>query len=150
MTYYESPLGWLVISSNGTAITSIGFVNEPGEQQQADEVTQKAISQLSEFFEGTRTHFELPLAPEGTEFEQRVWDQLLAIPYGTTVTYGHISKKLGDANLMRAVGRANGKNPISIVVPCHRVIGSDNKLIGYSGGLKNKEWLLRHEGALLI
>ena len=150
MTYYESPLGWLAISSNGTAITSIGFVNEPGEQQQADEVTQKAISQLSEFFEGTRTHFELPLAPEGTEFEQRVWDQLLAIPYGTTVTYGHISKKLGDANLMRAVGRANGKNPISIVVPCHRVIGSDNKLIGYSGGLKNKEWLLRHEGALLI
>ena len=150
MTYYESPLGWLAISSNGSAITKIQFVQEAGEEDTPDQVINQTIEQLNEFFAGQRHTFDLPLAPEGTEFEQKVWEQLQHIPYGATVTYGDISRKLGDPNLMRAVGRANGKNPISIVVPCHRVIGSDNKLTGYAGGLPNKEWLLRHEGALLI
>ena len=150
MTYYESPLGWLAISSNGSAITKIQFVQEAGEEDTPDQVINQTIEQLNEFFAGQRHTFDLPLAPEGTEFEQKVWEQLQHIPYGATVTYGDISRKLGDPNLMRAVGRANGKNPISIVIPCHRVIGSDNKLTGYAGGLPNKEWLLRHEGALLI
>ncbi len=86
----------------------------------------------------------------GTEFERRVWAELRTIPVGTTVSYGHIARKLGDVQLSRAVGVANGRNPIAIIVPCHRVIGADGSMTGYGGGLQNKEWLLRHEGALLV
>ena len=86
----------------------------------------------------------------GTEFERQVWTELRKIPVGTTVSYGQIARKLGDIQLSRAVGTANGKNPIAIIVPCHRVIGADGSMTGYGGGLKNKEWLLRHEGALLV
>lgn len=112
--------------------------------------TESARTQLSEYFNGQRDSFQLQLAPEGTEFEHSVWKQLLEIPNGTTFTYGDIAKKIGDDKASQAVGRANSKNPIAIVIPCHRVIGSDNKLTGYAGGLERKEWLLKHEGALLI
>lgn len=148
--YHQTPAGWLEITSNGEAITHIVFVEESDANAEPDAVISLAIKELEEYFAGTRTRFSVPLAPAGTEFEQKVWNQLVDIPYGATVTYGQVSKRLGDPNLMRAVGRANGKNPIPIMIPCHRVIGADNKLIGYSGGLKNKEWLLRFEGALLI
>lgn len=112
--------------------------------------TESAKTQLREYFEGYRDSFSLSLLPSGTKFEQTVWNKLLEIPQGSTTSYGTIAKKLGDKNSSQAVGHANGKNPIAVVIPCHRVIGSDQKLVGYAGGLERKEWLLKHEGALLI
>lgn len=112
--------------------------------------TESARTQLREYFEGLRDSFQLELQPEGTDFEKSVWDKLLEIPNGQTCSYGDIARGIGDAKASQAVGRANGKNPIAIVIPCHRVIGSDNKLTGYTGGLERKEWLLKHEGSLLI
>jgi methylated-DNA-[protein]-cysteine S-methyltransferase len=101
---------------------------------------------MDEYFEGSRKEFQLPLAPEGTDFQKRVWSELLNIPYGATCSYLDVARALGDANAIRAVGAANGRNPISIIIPCHRVIGADGSLTGYGGGLWRKEWLLRHEG----
>ena len=112
--------------------------------------TESAKTQLREYFAGERSSFHLDLIPDGTDFEQKVWELLLEIPQGATASYGSLAKKLGDGKASQAVGRANGKNPIAIVVPCHRVIGADNKLTGYAGGPERKEWLLKHEGALLI
>jgi methylated-DNA-[protein]-cysteine S-methyltransferase len=104
-----------------------------------------AVGQLRAYFAGQRRTFELPLAPEGTPFQQRVWRELLNIPYGQTISYGELARRLGNPNGSRAVGLANGANPISIVIPCHRVIGSTGKLTGYGGGLKTKQWLLALE-----
>lgn len=112
--------------------------------------TESAKTQLSEYFDGLRSEFHLELHPDGTRFEKEVWEQLLNIPQGSTTSYGTIAKKIGDEKASQAVGRANGKNPIAIVIPCHRVIGADQKLTGYAGGMERKEWLLKHEGALLI
>ena len=106
-----------------------------------DDVT----SQLTEYFAGTRTRFELPLAPEGTPFQQRVWKALLDIPYGETISYGELAARLGSRSASRAVGLANGSNPLPIVIPCHRVIGANGKLTGYGGGLPIKERLLALE-----
>jgi methylated-DNA-[protein]-cysteine S-methyltransferase len=102
-------------------------------------------AQLGEYFAGTRTRFELALAPEGTPFQRRVWQALLAIPYGRTTTYGELARALGEPGAARAVGAANGRNPVSIVVPCHRVIGAGGALTGYGGGIPRKKWLLAHE-----
>jgi methylated-DNA-[protein]-cysteine S-methyltransferase len=116
---------------------------DPGESV----VLATARRQLEEYFAGERTEFDLPLAPEGTPFQQRVWEALRAIPYGETVSYGELARRIGQPTASRAVGLANGKNPISIVVPCHRVIGSSGKLIGYGGGLERKQTLLELERA---
>lgn len=112
--------------------------------------TESAKTQLKEYFNGRRSEFHLELLPDGTRFEKEVWEQLLKIPQGSTTSYGAIARKLGDEKASQAVGKANGKNPIAIVIPCHRVIGADQKLTGYAGGMERKEWLLKHEGALLI
>lgn len=104
--------------------------------------------QLAEYFAGERRRFDLRLAPEGTEFQRAVWDALTAIPYGSTVGYGELARGLGRPSASRAVGRANGANPIPVVVPCHRVIGAQGDLTGYGGGIERKSFLLRHEGAL--
>jgi methylated-DNA-[protein]-cysteine S-methyltransferase len=112
--------------------------------------TESARTQLREYFEGNRNTFDVNLEADGTAFEHNVWDQLNKIPFGSTTTYGTIAKKIGDPNASQAVGSANGKNPIAIIVPCHRVVGSNNNLTGYAGGLDRKEWLLKHEGALLL
>ncbi|MDR9418600.1 methylated-DNA--[protein]-cysteine S-methyltransferase [Gracilimonas sp.] len=149
VSYLESPIGYLRILSNGNAITEIKFMDSDGPED-PDTHTESARTQLREYFSGTRDTFQLDLQPQGTEFEQKVWEKLLEIPTGSTVTYGTIAQRIGDSKASQAVGRANGKNPIAVVIPCHRVIGSDNKLIGYAGGLKRKEWLLKHEGALLL
>jgi methylated-DNA-[protein]-cysteine S-methyltransferase len=101
--------------------------------------------QLGEYFAGERTEFDVPLDPAGTPFQLAVWTVLRSIPYGTTITYGEQARRLGDANKARAVGAANGRNPLSIIVPCHRVVGSNGKLTGFAAGLEAKEWLLRHE-----
>jgi len=112
-------------------------------------ILQLARRQLDEYFACTRTSFDLPLDAEGTAFERRVWDLLRAIPYGTTTSYGELARRLGEPKDARAVGAANGKNPIPIIVPCHRVIGANGDLTGFGGGLERKRWLLEHEGALL-
>ncbi|HEX4834615.1 MAG TPA: methylated-DNA--[protein]-cysteine S-methyltransferase [Trebonia sp.] len=109
----------------------------------------EAARQLAEYFAGMRTGFDLPLAPRGSEFQLAVWEQLTRIPFGATTSYGEVALALGKSPVAsRAVGLANGKNPISIIVPCHRVIGADGSMTGYGGGIERKEWLLRHEGAI--
>ena len=108
-------------------------------------VVAQCVNQLDEYFQAKRKVFELALAPQGTDFQKRVWAQLLEIPYGETVSYLDVARAIGNAKSIRAVGAANGANPLSIIVPCHRVIGSDGKLTGYGGGLWRKEWLLNHE-----
>ena len=111
----------------------------------ADEVLASAVRQLAEYFAGTRREFDLPLDPTGTDFQQDAWSVLRTIPYGRTMSYGEQARALGDARKARAVGAANGRNPISVIVPCHRVVGSNGSLTGFAGGLSSKEWLLAHE-----
>jgi len=113
------------------------------------EVLDRVEAQLKEYFEGTRTSFDLPLEPTGTDFQLRVWNLLRGIPYGVTTSYGELARRLGDPQKSRAVGAANGANPIPIIVPCHRVVGSKGELTGFGGGLERKRWLLEHEGALM-
>ncbi len=149
VSYLETPIGYLRILSNGSGITGIKFMDFDGPED-PDIHTESAKTQLKEYFENRRDRFDLNLQPEGTDFEQKVWSQLNNIPHGTTTSYGKIASHLGDKNFSQAVGSANGKNPIAVVIPCHRVIGSDNKLVGYAGGMERKEWLLKHEGALLL
>jgi len=150
--YYDSPVGTLRLKSNGQALTALDFVDEdasPSQQIDSDILLQ-AIEQLDAYFKGQRKSFDLSLAPEGTDFQQQVWTQLKQIPYGQTISYGQLAAKIGDPNKVRAVGTANGKNPIPIIIPCHRVIGADQTLVGYSGGIDRKKYLLKHEGALLL
>lgn len=149
VSYLETPIGFLRILSNGNGITSIKYMDFDGPED-PDIHTESAKTQLREYFEGNRDRFDLNLEPEGTDFEKKVWSQLNKIPIGSTTSYGKIASTLGDKNYSQAVGSANGKNPITVVIPCHRVIGSDNKMVGYSGGKGRKEWLLKHEGALLL
>jgi methylated-DNA-[protein]-cysteine S-methyltransferase len=148
--YYDSPIGLIEVGGTDDAITSLFFVDERKEGAESNAVCAEAVRQLSEYFEGTREDFELPLELTGTEFQRQVWTELTSIPFGQTVSYGDLARAIGKPSAVRAVGAANGDNPISIIVPCHRVIGSDGGLTGYGGGLERKEWLLRHEGGLLL
>ena len=148
--YYTSEIGMLEVGGTDTAITSLYFVEERREGVESCPVVDEAIRQVDEYFGGTRRAFDLPLALAGTDFQRRVWRQLLAVPYGQTASYGEIARALGKPKAVRAVGAANGQNPISIIVPCHRIVGSDGKLVGYGGGLWRKEWLLKHEGCLIL
>jgi methylated-DNA-[protein]-cysteine S-methyltransferase len=148
--YYTSPVGLVEVGSTEEAIASVYFVETHRHAPSHSTLIDEALRQLADYFNGTRRSFDLPLAFSGTEFQQAVWRQLLTIPYGETVSYLEIASALGNLKAVRAVGAANGQNPISIIAPCHRVIGSNGKLVGYGGGLWRKEWLLRHEGALLV
>ncbi len=156
MPYYldlQSPVGWLQVVEAQAAITELHIMKEPMEvpeqwEQRETPLLLEAKRQLSEYFDGARSRFSLPLAPRGTAFQRAVWKQLEAIPYGETRTYGQIAAALGKPTASRAVGGANHNNPIAIVIPCHRVIGANGKLTGYAGGLEIKEKLLRLEGAL--
>jgi len=142
--FIQSPVGCIELTGNMQGIQSLRFTDHPCELMIPEELS-ATVHQVYEYFEGTRTHFDLMLNPVGTPFMLRVWHELMLIPYGKTVTYGQLSEKLGLRNGARAVGLANGANPISIIVPCHRVIGTSGKLTGYAGGLWRKEWLLRFE-----
>jgi len=148
--YVESPVGLVQIGCSETGITGINFIEERRQPESVSPCLSAASEQIAAYFAGTLTIFDLPLDLRGTDFQRRVWAQLLAVPFGQTASYLDIALALENPNAVRAVGAANGRNPVSIVVPCHRIIGSDGKLIGYGGGLWRKEWLLRHEGALLI
>lgn len=141
----NTPLGFTKIEGDENGITAITVLNEDMQPDIVPEVLQDAVYQLQEYFEGKRTSFDLTLNPQGTEFQKRVWEALLQIPYGKTTSYLELSKKLGDIKAIRAVASANGKNPLWIVIPCHRVIGSNGDLTGYAGGLHRKKWLLEHE-----
>jgi methylated-DNA-[protein]-cysteine S-methyltransferase len=156
--YVESPIGRLMLTSDGTALTGLYmnlYRNKPSKlpglgddwiQNATIDPLPAAARQLKEYFAGKRREFDLPLRMEGTEFQQRVWRELTKIPFGETRSYGQLAKRLNNPNGSRAVGLANGRNPIAIIVPCHRVIGADGSLTGFGGGLDRKEWLLTHEG----
>ncbi|MCR4416355.1 MAG: methylated-DNA--[protein]-cysteine S-methyltransferase [Ignavibacteria bacterium] len=150
IAYYKSPIGILKISADEKGITGIDFVKKEDKsiQDSSSKIIQDCIKQLDEYFQGRRKSFDLKLNPAGTEFQRRVWKELLKIPYGKTLSYGDISKRIKNKSAVRAVGQAIGKNPISIVIPCHRVIGSDGSLTGYASGLWRKKWLLKLEGVL--
>ncbi|MCK7589588.1 methylated-DNA--[protein]-cysteine S-methyltransferase [Subsaxibacter sp. CAU 1640] len=142
----KSPLGYTKISGDENGISAISILNsEETETDIIPEVLQDCVYQLQEYFEGSRKHFDLQLNPNGTSFQKKVWEQLQTIPYGKSLSYLELSKQLGDEKAIRAVANANGKNPLWIVVPCHRVIGSDGSLTGYAGGLHRKQCLLEHE-----
>ena len=148
--YYESPVGLVEFGATDKALTTLYFVEGPRQETTSIPLLQQAVQQLTEYFAGTRHDFDLPLAFHGTEFQCRVWQTLLTVPYGEATSYQAIANTLGNPKAVRAVGAANGQNPISIIAPCHRIIGSDGSLTGYGGGLWRKEWLLRHEGYLLV
>ncbi|WP_298155520.1 methylated-DNA--[protein]-cysteine S-methyltransferase [Flavobacterium sp.] len=144
--YIDTPIGTAAVSGDDNGIAVISIRNSETEiSENIPETLREAVDQLRDYFAGKRTDFTFKLNPSGTEFQQKVWQELLKIPYGKTVSYMDITKKLGDVKAIRAVASANGKNPLWIVVPCHRVIGTDGSLIGYAGGLWRKKWLLEHE-----
>jgi len=148
----ESPLGYVQIVSTATHIKQLQVLDAiPAEYSLTEPqpiVMKAALKQLAEYFDKQRVVFDLPLAPEGTIFQQQVWNTLLTIPFGKTASYLEIARKLGDEKTVRAVGAANGKNPLWIIIPCHRIVGSNGSLTGYAGGLWRKKWLLDHEQAL--
>nr|WP_294927159.1 methylated-DNA--[protein]-cysteine S-methyltransferase [uncultured Flavobacterium sp.] len=145
--YINSPLGItkIVGDEDGIAVISVSDVGTNEVSVEIPNVLKEAASQLEEYFEGKRIDFDLKLNPQGTEFQQKVWKALLEIPYGKTISYMDQTKKLGDIKAIRAVASANGKNPLWIVVPCHRVIGTNGSLTGYAGEIWRKKWLLEHE-----
>lgn len=144
--YYKTPIGTAEIVGNESGIQSVSVLDKEIEtSKEIPEFAKDCIQQLQEYFAGSRTEFDLKLNPQGTEFQQSVWNELLHIPFGKTRTYLEQTKKIGDPKAIRAVASANGKNPIWIIIPCHRVIGSDGSLTGYAGGIWRKKWLLEHE-----
>lgn len=159
-TTMPSPVGRLTIGASDDAVrcvlwddegrhrsstVSAGAASAGAGSARSIDLLARAVAQLEEYFAGTRTEFDLPLDPQGTPFQLSAWMLLRTIPYGQTVSYGYQARSLGDVKKSRAVGAANGKNPISIIVPCHRVVGSDGSLTGFGGGIQSKAWLLDHE-----
>ena len=144
--YCVSPLGPVRVSGTAEGIVSVTFVKRqlPNDRD-LPECVKEGIRQLDEYFKGSRKSFSLKLLPQGTPFQKLVWQQLKKIPYGKVASYGDMARAVGNPHAYRAVGNANNRNPIAIVIPCHRVIGSDGKLVGYGSGLWRKEWLLDHE-----
>lgn len=145
--YYQSPVGDLLIEGEDDKITGITFLKTSRQSEHKTPVVEQCIQELDEYFFEGRKFFSVELLLQGSEFQKSVWNELTLIPYGRTASYLDIATSLGDPNTIRAVGLANGQNPIAIVVPCHRVIGKNGDLVGYGGGLEKKEWLLLHEGA---
>lgn len=144
--YIETPLGYAKIIGDQDGITSVSIVDKSEDTSESiPESLLDCVSQLKAYFNNKLKSFDLKLNPEGTDFQKKVWKQLSKIPYGKTISYLDLAKQLGDAKTIRAAASANGKNPLWIIVPCHRVIGTDGSLTGYAGGLHRKQWLLNHE-----
>ncbi|MEZ9232115.1 methylated-DNA--[protein]-cysteine S-methyltransferase [Vibrio amylolyticus] len=154
-SHYQSPLGQLTLQANEKGLLGLWlpvYTTQPddlGEKDESFPILKEAAVQLDEYFASERTEFQLPLAPQGTDFQQKVWHELCQIPYGESWSYKELAERLGKPTASRAVGMANGKNPISIIVPCHRVIGKSGKLTGYAGGLDAKKKLLKLEGIIM-
>lgn len=145
ITYLQTPIGFAEFQGDENGLASVSVFDNKKPIGIIPEVLEDAIYQFKEYFEGSRKEFDLKLNPSGTDFQKKVWDALLEIPFGKTISYLELSKRLGDVKAIRAVASANGKNPLWIVVPCHRVIGTNGDLTGYAGGLHRKKWLLEHE-----
>ena len=146
VAYLTSPLGSIQIEGDEEGLQRVAFLDEKIPQSEnIPEALTDAARQLEEYFAGKRTTFSLKLNPQGTDFQKRVWQQLAEIPFGKTTSYLQMAKDLGDPKVIRAAASANGKNPIAIIIPCHRVIGSDQSMTGYAGGIWRKKWLLEHE-----
>ncbi len=143
--YYNSPVGFLQLQSTEDHVISINFSEKNEPEKTYSAILKKCILQLDEYFEGKRKTFNLPLLQSGTVFQSKVWHQLNQIPFGKTISYLDLALQIGDAKAVRAVAAANGRNNCAIVIPCHRVIGSNKTLTGYAGGLWRKQWLLQHE-----
>ena len=149
--YHQTPVGTLLLASDGEYLQLLGFPTgamkrrHDSDWEKNDEPFKAVIKQLDEYFDGSRQDFDLPLRPQGTEFQRRVWQALQQIPYGETRSYGELAKYVGNPKASRAVGAANGINPIPVIIPCHRVIGSNGKLTGFGGGLETKAFLLNLE-----
>ena len=148
--YFDSPIGLVEVSGTDSAILSVEFVDSEQVNYESNGYVKQAADQVAEYFAGHRQNFNMNLEFDGTDFQRRVWQALLSVPYGETVSYQDIANAIENPRAVRAVGAANGQNPISIVVPCHRIIGSNGQLTGYGSGLWRKEWLLNHEGSLLV
>jgi len=145
-TYYKTPIGIAKIVGNENGISSVTVIDEELKiSKKTPTCLKNCVQQLKEYFDGTRTEFTIRLNPQGTDFQKRVWQELLHVPHGKTRTYLEQSIQLGNVKAIRAVASANGKNPIWIIIPCHRIIGSDGSLTGYAGGIWRKKWLLEHE-----
>ena len=146
LAYFKTPIGTAKIVGDENGISAVTVIDDAIETStEIPEVLQDCAQQLSEYFNGSRKKFKLKLNPKGTDFQKKVWNELLLVPYGKTKTYLEQSKQLGDVKAIRAVASANGKNPIWIIIPCHRIIGSNGSLTGYAGGIWRKKWLLVHE-----
>ena len=152
-TFYESPIQTLQLLSDGRSLIGLYMISQKHHlNPQSDCLEDESVDpfpetkqQLTAYFTGTLNEFDLPLQLQGSTFQQRVWEALKTIPYGTTISYGELAQQIGQPNASRALGLANGRNPVSIIVPCHRVIGANGKLRGYGGGIERKQWLLNHE-----
>ena len=150
-TYHDSPIGRLLLAGTDTNLCVLSFpsgsrAQDPEENWQENKAPFSETSrQLDDYFDGKRLDFDLPLLPHGTTFQQSVWEQLVAIPYGETISYGELATRIGNRNASRAVGAANGANPIAVIIPCHRVIGADRSMTGFGGGVDLKRRLLNHE-----
>lgn len=151
--YLDTPLGILEISASERGIRRISFLDNPSSAVDRTKVVYPHLSeakeQLSRYFSGESTRFDCLLDLQGTDFQIRVWNQLLQIPFGQSRTYGELAREIGQPNASRAVGMANNRNPIPIIVPCHRVVGASNRLVGFAAGLWRKQWMLEHEGIVL-
>ena len=145
IAYINTPVGTLKIKGDTDGLLEVSFTEESATRKPIPATLKTSIKQLQEYFKGERKQFNIRLNPQGTDFQKRVWSTLSNIPYGKTRSYQEIANTLGDPKVIRASASANGKNPIAIIIPCHRVIGSDGSLTGYAGGLHRKKWLLAHE-----
>lgn len=140
-----TPLGIIGIWADNLAVKKVSFCNEPSETEKTNSITQQTAKQLNEYFLGKRNQFDLPLDPEGTSFQKQIWNELTKVDFGNTKTYLYLAEKINNPKSVRAVGAANGDNPIAIIIPCHRIIGTNGKLTGYAGGMERKKWLLEFE-----
>lgn len=144
---FQSPIGTMILQATLEGLTTLRFAasNMPVQVEESTDTLELCCQQLSEYFAGTRMQFDIPLAPQGTGFQQQVWQLLHTIPYGETLTYQALAQSYGDVKAIRAIASANGRNNIAVIIPCHRVVGSNGQLTGFAWGLERKQWLLEHE-----
>ena len=145
-TWFKSPIGIIVITGTEDSVVSVNFADEESESPHVSDVLLQCKKELEEYFSGKRKEFSVKTEPEGTDFQKSVWAELCKVKYGDTASYIDVANKLKNPGAVRAVGLANGRNPVAIIIPCHRIIGENGKLTGYAGGLWRKQWLLEHEG----
>lgn len=145
VSYMDTPVGLVKVIADEESVVSVTYPDKRSDDEDPNEVTRTCVNQLYEYFQGSRKVFDVPVRAKGSEFQVRVWEELMAVPFGTCTTYVELARKLGDTKYTRAVGLANSRNRINILIPCHRVISRDGRLTGYAGGLWRKQWLLKHE-----